>query len=494
MTDLKPGNRVAYIAKRTVDAAKPGPVDYILWDSALRGFGLKVTRAGSKVYVFRYRLALPGRASTTAPRKYTIGKHGGLTAEAARKIAKALEIKVAQGIDPMQEEADRRAAEVKAIQLAQERARLEADLSFQNVAQQWLEHYENEGRRPRTVAQARDIVNGHLLPALKGRPVPSVTGQDLQRIIDRVPVRHRATRRAIYAYASVLMQWAMVRGYIAENPARKMLKPSGPPARDRVLSDDEIVAVWNATGELQSPFREYFRVLMLTGQRREEAAGMRWSELDRASATWIIPAERAKNGSAHIVPLAPAVMEEIDKLALAVQLKAEEPEPDGTRWPKSGPVMSIRGAKPLSCYSQAKRSLDAKVSEHRNEAPPIPAWRVHDMRRTLATGLQRLGVRFEVTEAVLNHVSGARAGVAGIYQKHDWRIEKRDALRSWAAHVATLAAGNRPSDFISESGEADAEAWVRHVRDCADNGGKPVKRSDGNVVPLRQRVSEGAAR
>ena len=165
---------------------------------------------------------------------------------------------------------------------------------------------------------------------------------------------------------------------------------------------------------------------------------MTWAELDRATATWIIPANRAKNGVAQIVPLALVVVEEIDRLALAAQVRAAVAELDAERWPKSGPVMSFTGKVALSCFSQAKAGLDNAIAKECKEASPMPAWRVHDLRRTLATGLQRLGVRFEVTEAVLNHVSGARSGVAGIYQRHDWAEEKRNALDAWARYVSAI--------------------------------------------------------
>jgi len=180
-------------------------------------------------------------------------------------------------------------------------------------------------------------------------------------------------------------------------------------------------------------------------------AGMKWAELDRARSIWIIPADKAKNGKTHIVPLAPAVVAELDGIALALQVKAKAKKLDATAWPKAGPVLTTDGATSIRSYSKAKLALDAAIAEARGtkESPaPLPAWRVHDLRRTLATGLQRLGVRFEVTEAVLNHVSGARSGVAGIYQKHDWQDEKRSALDAWAKHVSGIVAGKRDADNV----------------------------------------------
>lgn len=240
----------------------------------------------------------------------------------------------------------------------------------------------------------------------------------------------------------------MERGDIAENPVPTMAKPKVPKARDRVLTDDELANVLQATQTIRAPLGAFYRVLIMTGQRREEVAGMQWAELDRASATWIIPVDKAKNGKAHIVPLAPAVIDELDQLALAVQVKANADELDAKRWPKAGPVLSFNGKVALNCFSQAKTLLDAEVAKLRPDSEPLRPWRVHDLRRTLATGLQRLGVRFEVTEAVLNHVSGARSGVAGIYQRHDWREEKQAALEAWARHVEAIIAPAEPTNVV----------------------------------------------
>jgi integrase len=146
-----------------------------------------------------------------------------------------------------------------------------------------------------------------------------------------------------------------------------------------------------------------------------------------------LPGERSKNGRTHLVPLSAASIELLDGICS-----------DG-EWPRRGYVFTTTGTTAVSGYSRAKRRLDVAISEARAAAGvaedelPLPAWRVHDLRRTLATGFQRLGIRFEVTEAVLNHMSGSRGGVAGVYQRHDWAAEKADALARWSNHVISLA-------------------------------------------------------
>jgi integrase len=410
------------ISKATVDAAQIGDRDRVFWDRSLSGFGLKVTPKGRKVYLYRYRMAAPGKAAKTHPITLTLGKHGEITPDQARDAATALAGKIAAGEDP------RADARRKLID-DDNRARLETGLAFDRKAEQWLAHYEHEkSRRPSSVAQARVVVRRYLKPALKDRPLSRIGRADLQPIFDAIPTSRKATRRSVFAYASVLFGWAAARGDIDRNPLAEMGKPEAPRPRGRVLSDPELLLVWGASAALSAAFGTFYRLLILTGQRRDEVATLRWNELDRATGTWLIPADRAKNSVAHVVPLSAPAIVELDNLANS-----------NADWPRSGYVLTSTGAGPIGGFSKAKLALDAIITETRGA--PLPGWRVHDLRRTLATGLQRLGVRFEVTEAVLNHVSGARGGVAGIYQRHDWAAEKRAALEAWGAHVESLRNG-----------------------------------------------------
>lgn len=437
------------ITKRAVDAIKAGAADQFLWDDDLSGFGVKVTPAGSKVYLLQYRVG--GRGNPT--RRYTIGKHGALTPDQARTRAKQLSAMVEGGIDPRQAEDEARHAKAEAQRLADERARLEGELAFSRLAPTFLDWYENDReRRPSSVSLARLVIDRYLSPALSDKPLPHINRADLQPILDAIPPHKRGTRRAVFAYASTLFSWAMKeRGIIDVNPLRAMAKPDAPKARQRVLADDELADLWHATGTLAKPFGSFFRLLVLTAQRRSEVAEMTWAELDREAQIWVIPAARAKNKSAQLVPLSDAVISELDRLALTVKGKAYSSDQDGGDWPKQGYVLTTTGRTPISGITKAKNALDKAIGEARGgkeQSAPLEAWRIHDLRRTVATGFQRLGVRFEVTEAVLNHVSGAKAGVAGIYQQHDWKDEKRTALKSWDQHIEALISPKDCSNVV----------------------------------------------
>jgi integrase len=214
----------------------------------------------------------------------------------------------------------------------------------------------------------------------------------------------------------------------------------GAAKRERVLSDAEVAEIWQAAGEASEPFGPIIRLLILTGQRRGEVAGMTWGELSDDLTIWSLPAERTKNGIAHNVPLSTLVR------GLLQPVMREDP---GKRHASGQLIFPGVAGTPFAGWSKAKIALDNAIMARRAKAaetggkPPAPLtpWNVHDLRRTVATGLQRLGVRLEVTEAVLNHVSGSRGGIAGVYQRHDWASEKRAALDAWATHVRSIVEG-----------------------------------------------------
>ena len=407
------------VAKRSVDAVKAGPSDAYLWDDELRGFGLKVTPAGKKVYLLQYRMG--GRGAAT--RRVTIGTHGSpWTPATARNEAERLLVLVRQGRDPADEKKERR--------------RIEVELAFEPYAAKFLADYGKKTWRPGTYGNAESNLRRFVTPVLKRKALPLIRRSDVSAIFDGLPAASPALPRNIFALVRKLFGWAVERGDIDRSPLEGFKGPPNVASRDRVLSDAELNLVWSGSGKLGDPFGTLVRVLLTTGQRREEAAAMDWRELSQSTGEWNIPAGRAKNGTAHTVPLN----------ALALSILNERAGKD--HWPKKGLIFSTTGKTPISGFSKAKARLDKLVAEA-NEDEAIDPWRLHDLRRTLATGLQRLGVRFEVTEAVLNHVSGSKSGVAGVYQRHDWKQEKRDALDAWAAHIERVLHGADVTNVIA---------------------------------------------
>jgi integrase len=290
-------------------------------------------------------------------------------------------------------------------------------------------------------------VEGKLEPVPKGlsdrwhaKPVSSVTSSDVHALVDEarrrgIPgLRRRngnmsdARARAMLACLSKLFSWLIAQRTIEQNPCDGIERPKPPRPRDRVLTDDEIRWLWIACDQVGEPFGPLLKLLLVTGQRREEVARMKRSELSADGTSWLLPEERTKNKRPHAVPLTALAREVIN----------------GAREINGGPgfVFSTTGRTPVSGFSRIKRRIDAAMlacaqreAEDANlevNTIVIPPWRIHDLRRTVATGLQRLGVAMPVTEKVLNHVSGSHGGIAGVYQRHEYTNEKRVALEAWA--------------------------------------------------------------
>ena len=396
----------ARITKHAVDTLLPAMKDHFLWDDELRGFGLRMTPAGARSYVLQYRMG--GREAPS--RRYTIGRHASpWTPQTARKEAERLMIQIHQGIDPVQAEHERR--------------RQAVDLAFAAYAESFIDLYLKKRWKQWTLGAG--VLRREAVPVLLSKPLPSIKRSDLAGVWDRTQDRP-AIARMTHATLRKLFRWAVSRGDLDRSPLEGVEAPPPVPARERVLTDGELAMIWASCEPLGYPFAGLIRMLMLTGQRRDEVASLDWKELDRAQRLWVLPSQRAKNNKPHLVPLSDLTIKVIDDTA------------GSDAWPRNGLVFSTTGRTPVSGFSKDKRRIDDFLGANLPPGVELQPWRIHDLRRTTATGLQRAGVRFEVTEAVLNHVSGARGGIAGVYQRHDWADEKRDALERWETHLSGL--------------------------------------------------------
>lgn len=429
----------ARLTKSIVDGASPLlKGDLYIWDAgkgSVSGFGLKVTATGGKTFVQQYRMR-----GAKVDRRIKIGKFGDWTVEQARDRARELRRDVDAGVDPF----DKREAEQRA---RDETKRMAVDRSFSAVADNFLEHYraaprERGARKGRKRSDSTIRMMEGAIQLLKthftNTRIDKLTTADLRNCFDDIPGARIATRKNTDASARVFWRWAMERELVQQNLFEAIKSPATTASRDRVLSDRELALIWRATYKMSYPFAPIFRLLILTGQRREEVSAMDWTEVSQDEMQWRIPAGRTKNGIEQIVPLLGGALEELQAIAAT------------ENWPKKGLVFTVTGKTAVSGHSSAKRRLDGYVEAMSQEAgtDAPDGWRVHDFRRTVATGLQRLGTRLEVTEAVLNHVSGSRGGIAGVYSRHDWAEEKRVALDKWADHVASL---NRPKVALTPS-------------------------------------------
>jgi integrase len=375
----------------------PGKRDMLIFDDEQRGLGIRVTATGGKTYLAQY-------ARHGQKRRIPLGSCSAVSLAKARDAVRGIMGDVARGIDP----ADERK---KAAAVARQKAAHDA-LTLAALMSDW-QALHLASKRP---AYAQEAVRAlrNAFQRYLDLPAADLSRAAVVKTLDTMARNGSAAMAArTAAYGKAAYGWAVKRGAISTNPFVNL--PVAPTVkRERTLSDDELVAIWRATDGL-GPFNGIVRLLILTGQRREEVAGIKWAELSSDFSAWTIPASRAKNGATHIVPL-------------------DTPAQDLLRSaPRLGDLVfpGLRGT--FNGFSKAKTALDKDSG--------VTGWRLHDLRRTMATGLQRLGVRLEVTEQVLNHVSGSRSGIVGVYQRHNFAQEKRAALEAWAAHVIAAVKG-----------------------------------------------------
>jgi integrase len=369
-----------------------GQVDH--FDATLPGFALRISAKGTKSFALFYRIG--GRL-----RRLTLGRYPVLTlAEARDKARKALQ-RVDLGEDP---------------RYAQVTQRLQGGDTFDNVAAKFVEKYARPKRR--SWQETERVLRVYVSPSWGPMPIGQIARRDVIELLDRVMDEngpYMANR--VLATVRKMFGWAMERDIVPANPCAGVRAPGEEKTRDRVLTDAEIAVIWPATDQLGYPFGPLVRLLLITGQRRDEVAHMRWSDLDLDNKVWTIPRERTKSDRLQQVPLS----------SLAMEVLAETPRL-GDYVLSSG----VRGDKPVSGFSVAKKRLDAISG--------LADWRLHDLRRTAASGMAKLNVPPHIIEKVLNHSTGTVSGVAAVYNRYGYLDEKRDALEAWASQVQSLLA------------------------------------------------------
>jgi integrase len=420
-------------------------------DGGCPGLHLVIQPSGRKSWALRFR------RPNGKPAKLTLGPvdlcsaethdepviGAPLTLAAARRLAADLHRQRAMGRDVV---ADYDAA--RRHQQAEREAR--AANTFAAAARRFIEQHAKAKTRTWVLSarllgfRANDLepIPGRLADRWRDRPVAEITPRDIHSLVDEARTRgipglerrrkgnSESVAWVTLARVSRFFSWLVEQRAIEKSPCAGVNRPDSSTARDRVLDDRELRWFLLACSDLGEPFGPLLKLLLLTGQRRNEVAGMRKAELSADGATWTLPATRTKNKRPHIVPLSQAAQD----LIAGVRVIA------GRR----GFIFSTTGESHVSGWSKTKRRLDAKMLELvRAEAADagIPAWTIHDLRRTTAAGLQRLGVPLPVTERILNHVSGSFAGIVGVYQRHEYSEERREALERWAAHVQRLVSG-----------------------------------------------------
>ena len=392
--------------------------DAIFFDDDLKGFGIRLRRDGGRLrrsWIAQYRAN--GRT-----RRSKIGDVEKLTATQARDFATTVLAKVILGRDPQSE----KAAERKAAR------------TLRSIADDYLEIKKFEMEKGKYRPASYRVTKLYLTGTAYFGPLHSTTITDIS-LADIATRLNAITRnngsvtagRARSALSS-LFTWAMQQGLMGDRPHNPVIatkKPEDATPRDRVLDDHELAAIWRACED--DDFGKIVRLLTLTACRRDEIGGLRRSEI-KSDGTLMLPAERVKNGHKHTLPLMPtalSIIGDVHERSSRDQLFGDRSSRGFTRW------------------SQSKRELDDRLGAD------VAEWRLHDIRRSVATWMGDLGVEPHIIEAALNHYSGHRGGVAGIYNRAKYERQVRAALALWADHLQTITGANIVAFFPKKASE-----------------------------------------
>jgi integrase len=372
------------------------------WDAELEGFGLRLRRraAGDLLRTWAVQYRINGRT-----RRITLGGADRVSPTQAREAARKILARVALGHDPQGEKKAKRAQAARTF-----RSAIEAYLAAKQAELRPASHRVNK----------LYLLDGDYFRPLHSIGVNEITHPDIAARLSAISSNHSAhTAAAARRAVSAAFRWFMEEGWTTANPVIGTRRPAEAKPREHVLSNAELVRVWDTCGE--DDFGHIIRLLILLGSRRQEIGGMRWSELDLDAGTWTLPRQRAKNDREHKIALPPTAIEIIKSV------------PQTNR----DHLFGDRADDGFTSWSRFKRELDRRL------AGRVKLWRIHDLRRTVATGMADIGIEPHHIEAALNHYSGHRRGVAGVYNRSTYERAVKAALVRWSEHVMALVEGRK---------------------------------------------------
>jgi integrase len=372
------------LTDRVVQQAKPGRARLEIPDAVVPGLYLVVQPTGVKSWAVRYRVG--GRT-----RKLTLsGRYPVLSLAKAREAARMSLESVSQGEDPA----------------AAKRAGTPADDTLAAYVALYRDKHVST-LRPGTAANINRELE-HMQDTWPGRPLRSISKKDVVAVVDKAYKRGPSAAVTAWKVAKAFFAWCEAREDDFASPARSIRKPAKEKTRDRVLDDTELTLTWEAADANGGPAGALVKLLILSGARRNEITELARNEV-KADAIEL-PGERTKNGLPHTIPMTPMIRSVLDAL------------------PATGKFVLNGTDRPFGDHSGAKEKI----------APAIQPWTLHDLRRSFASGLQRLGIPPHIVELALNHRSGTFSGVAGIYQRHRYAKEVREAFDLWSKHIEAL--------------------------------------------------------
>jgi integrase len=373
-----------------------GSKDFVWWDDEIAGFGIRLREGGSRTWIYRYRRG-------SKQRSMKLGSAKSVPLSVARENASKLEAEVRLGGDPA---------------LKNQTANLAADNTFGVLANQYLEARKSKWRL-KSYAQSQRHLLKYAKP-LHRLPITAVSQRNIANLLSEITKDSgEATSNRLRSTLCSLFSWVIKEGIrLPEGNVASYTNKHAEKSRERVLTDGELKTIWRASPD--SDFGAIIKLLILTGQRANEIGGLRWEEVHDEQI--VLPSLRTKNKRTHVVALSDAAKTILGRFSA------------GARAHIFGRADTIG----FDGWGFAKRTLDARIAE---AGKPLEPWVVHDIRRTVATRMAELGVQPHIIEAVLNHVSGHKGGIAGIYNRATYDKEKREALNLWAEHVMATVEG-----------------------------------------------------
>ena len=384
-------------------------------DSIIPQLALRMNASGEKRYVVRTRIA--GRQV-----RKTLGDPAVISLDEARDLAGDVLKYAKRGVDILEQRK-------KEAEDAADAATAAQRLEWTKIREQFVEDYAKPNQRQ--WEETERILKTYVDPEWKGRLLTAIDRDDVLELVQKIKKRsgvYMANRTL--AHVRKLFNWAALQPKMLKaTPIVRGMAQPGEKSRDRVLSDDELGAIWKAADTLPSPFRQYVHLLMLTGQRTGEIKSLEWSEINSADALIEFSGAKYKNKRPHVLPMTPMVAEIVETLP---------------RFDKCDYAVTTNGKTAIDCDTYLKDKLDEAIKAAGHK--PIKDWRPHDIRRTVRTNLSKLGIPSDIGERVMGHVIG---GVRGVYDRHSFNDEKRRALTAWEGYLSRVIGRTKGDNVVS---------------------------------------------
>lgn len=418
------------IAKGQKAVLARGPL--YLWDTQQQGFGAYITAKGDVSWLIQKWQG--GRGGKAA--RYVIGaSRNGMGLDEARAQA-AIDLgDVAKGVNVVARRQKRRKA-------------IKEELSAPNLLKAFEDYLKKKSTGNRYWIEMEKSVKRAIAEIGEKSLLVAITKADIRKVID--DRKGHSAQRNLFAALRPFFAWCVDQDLIEVSPMASLKSPKPVGSRDRKLKQAEILIYWKATQSIPFPFGHYFRLLLLTAQRREEVAGVRIDEVELDTRLWTIPGERTKNGKEHVVHLNALAMETL-RDALRCQLELAESvaaRNDKGRDTNCYFILTTNNKSPISGYSKAKKKLDAemlKLIQADDPKAKMKPFRIHDLRRTFASHLASVGIPTDIPDRVLNHISGSSvSGVKGVYQQYEFLPERQSAMATWQSFIEAVIMDRQP--------------------------------------------------